>query len=186
MKFEVQERASNQKSEAKRLRREGSIPAVLYGMEEESKSISIKAAEMEKALRSIEPQLLATTLFDLEMGKKTQKAIIKDVHYHPVSYQILHVDFQVFAEDKPIAVNVPIKLQNMADCAGVKLGGFIRHVIRSLKVRCLGRDLPKEFHLDLLNLKIAEVLRLSDISIPEGVKPVAKMNEVAVVISKKA
>ena len=85
----------------------------------------------------------------------------------------------------PVTVNVPIQIQGTMECVGVKQGGFIRHVIRSLKVRCFPRDLPKEFILNVQNLDLAGVLRLSDIVIPERVKPLAKMNEVAVVIAKK-
>ena len=82
-------------------------------------------------------------------------------------------------------VNIPIQLVGVSECVGVKLGGFVRQVIRSLKVTCLSKDLPKEFTLDVRGMDIGHAKRLSDISMPSGVQPMAKMDEVAVVVAKK-
>lgn len=186
MKLAIFKRSAQKKSDSTKVRLEGKIPAVLYGSAGSPESISIKADEMAAALRQVPPRLLATTLFKLEEEGKEILAIIKEIQRHPVSSNILHIDFQRVKENEDVTVNVPIQIANMADSVGFKLGGFVRQPIRSLKVRCKLKDLPKEFTLDILNLGISEVLRLSDIAIPEGVKPIAKMNEVAVVIAKKA
>jgi large subunit ribosomal protein L25 len=89
-------------------------------------------------------------------------------------------------ETAPFKVNVPIQIVGTADCVGVKLGGFMRQVIRSLKVSCLLKDLPDQFVLNVAGLGVGESMRLSHVALPERVKPLAKMNEIAVVIAKKA
>ena len=98
---------------------------------------------------------------------------------------IVHIDFARFDDKATVTVNVPIQVVCAGDCVGVKLGGFVRQAIRSLKVSGLLKDIPQEFVVDVRDMQIAQTKRLSDLSIPAGVKPMAKMNEVAVVIAKK-
>jgi large subunit ribosomal protein L25 len=124
--------------------------------------------------------------FELHDGHKTHKALIKEVQYHRSSYAIEHIDFVLLSDTTPLKVNVPIQLVGAADAVGVKLGGFVRQSIRSIRVSCLPKDIPHAFILDIHDMQIAQVKRLSDLSIPAGVKPMAKMNEVAVIIAKKA
>jgi large subunit ribosomal protein L25 len=185
MKLSVFPRTLGKKSEINRIRREGDIPAVLYGRDQSMKSFFLKGVELQAILRKLKSGLLATTLFELHEGAHVFKALIKEVQYHPTTYAILHVDFLLIDEKMPLAVNVPIQITGLAECAGVKLGGFMRQVIRSLKVSCLLRDMPTELVLDVAALGLGQSMRLSDLAIPAGVKPLAKMNEVAVVIAKK-
>jgi len=186
MKLSVFPRNFGKKSEINKIRREGNVPAVFYGRDQSIKSVFIKGDEFHAILRALKPGLLATTVFELHDGnKKVVKALVKEIQYHPVNYSVLHIDFLMIDEKVPVAVNVPIQITGVAECAGVKLGGFMRQVIRALKVKCLPKDLPQEFSLDVTQLGIAQSMRLSDISIPDRVKPLGKMNEVAVVIAKK-
>lgn len=186
MKLSVSPRTSERKSDTKKLRRQGQVPGVLYGLKEANKNVYFQLDQLQAILRGMNPGLLATTLFELEGDGKTQQAIVKEIQYHPASYAILHVDFALVSDEKPVSVNVPIQVTGLAECAGIKLGGFMRQVIRSLKVRCLPKDIPQEFVLDVRELDVGQSKKLSDLSIPEGVRPLAKMKEVAVVIAKKA
>lgn len=187
MKLSIVQRKAGKKSSAKVLRREGKIPAILYGPRQESgHPIAVERAEIDALLRATPSQLLSTTVLELLEGEKSMRVIVKEVQYHPVTYAILHIDFFLVEDDLPLTVNVPIQLVGTAECAGVKLGGFIRQVIRFLKVKCRLKDLPREFILDIQALGLSEVKRLSDIALPKEVRPLAKMNEVAVVIAKKA
>ncbi|MBI5273085.1 MAG: 50S ribosomal protein L25 [Chlamydiia bacterium] len=179
-------RVTGKKGEINKLRREGGIPGVLYGHNVPVKPISIKKEEFDAVLRNMRSGLLATTLFALHDGHKAHKALIKEVQYHRSTYAVEHIDFILISEQVPVTVNVPIQLAGITDCVGVKLGGFVRQVIRSLKVSCLPKDLPQEFILDVRELGVAQSMRLSDVQVPEAVRPIAKMNEVAVVIAKKA
>lgn len=185
MKLSAFPRALGKKSEVNKIRREGDVPAVIYGRDQSVKTVFVKGDELQAILRNMKSGLLATTVFELHDGKHVTKVLVKDIQYHPVSYAVLHLDFLIIDEKTPVSVNVPIQIAGLAECAGVKLGGFMRQVIRSLKVECLPGDLPQEFTLDVTQLGLAQSMRLSDIVIPEGIKPLGKMNEVAVVIAKK-
>ncbi len=185
MKLSVFKRAAGSKGEVKRIRREGNIPGVLYGHKQEVQSITVKGEEMQTILRNLKPGLLPTTIFDLHEGSHHFRAVIKDIHYHPTSYAILHLDFVILDAHTPVTLNVPIQILGTAECPGIKLGGFRRQVIRNLKVRCLPKDIPQEFTVDISDLQIAGAKRLSDIAIPSAVKPLAAMSEVVVVIAKR-
>jgi large subunit ribosomal protein L25 len=98
---------------------------------------------------------------------------------------VIHLDFQEIVKGSTVKVNVPITCIGMAECAGIKLGGFLRQILRTVKVECLGDAIPKEFVIDVKDLGIRQTKRLSDLAMPKGVKPLAAMNEVLVVIAKQ-
>ncbi len=186
MKLALEKRNTGKKGETHRLRREGDIPAILYSSKGETIAVSLKGDALKALLRSMKPGLLSTTIFELTLDGKPIQAIVKDVQYHVASYDIEHIDFLRLSDSQPVTLNVPIQLTGVADCVGVKLGGFIRQVIRSLKVTCLPKDIPREFSIDVRELGIAQSKRLSDIVIPADVKPRARLDEVAVIIGKQA
>ena len=162
----------------------GDVPAVVYGLGRENETIYIKGEELQAFLRNLKSGLLATTVFELHEGKKVQKAIVKDIQYHRTTYAVEHIDFVALDSKQPVTVNVPIHVVGVAECPGIKLGGFLRQVLRSLKVRCLPKDIPSEFVIDVQTLNMGDSKRLCDIAIPESVRPMGRMNEVAIVIAK--
>lgn len=186
MKLSVFSRASERKSDTKKIRRQGQVPGVLYGLEKTNKNVYFQLDELQAILRQIRPGLLSTTVFELHEDGKVHKAVVKEVQYHPASYAMIHIDFALVSDKEPVTVNVPIQITGLAECVGIKLGGFMRQVIRSLKVRCLPKDIPQEFVLDVRELDVGQSKVLADLSISEKVRPLAKMKEVAVVIAKKA
>jgi large subunit ribosomal protein L25 len=185
MKLAIHKRTTGKKGETNKLRREGNIPGILYAHNEAGTPVYVKGEEVQAILRNMKPGLLATTVFELSDGQKHHKAIIKEIQYHVTSYEVEHIDFALLT-DKPVTVNVPIRMVGVADCAGVKLGGFIRQVIRTLKVSCLPKDIPQEFTVDIRDLGLGQKKTLADIEIPSNVRPLSKMSEVAVIIGKKA
>ncbi len=185
MKLAIFPRTTGKKSDPKKNRREGHVPGVLYGLEQGNQNIAVKSDELQAILRKIKQGILPTTLFELHDGQKKHQALVKEIQYHPTSYAVTHIDFFMVSDKEPVTVNVPVQVLGAADCVGIKLGGFLRQVIRTLKVRCLPKDIPQEFILDVRELNIGQSKALSDLSIPESVRPIAKMNEVAVVIAKK-
>ena len=186
MKLTVFSRKESKRSQLNEIRRNGNVPAVIYGQGRDNENITIQGDDLRAVLRNMKSGLLATTVFELHDGKKTHRAIVKDIQYHPVSYAVLHVDFAVLKDDMPVTVNVPINVVGQGECAGIKLGGFLRQVLRTLRVTCLPKHIPAEFVLDITKLDVTQSLKLSDISIPASVRPLGKMNQVAVVIAKKA
>lgn len=186
MKLAVSKRTSGKKGETNKLRREGNIPAIMYGANKPGIPVQVKADEIQSILRNIKSGLLGTTIFELSEGGHKHEAIIKEIQYHVASYEIEHIDFALVFEDKLVTVNVPIQMIGVADCVGVKLGGFIRQVVRTLKVTCLPKHIPQEFTVDVRDLNIAQSITLGDIPLPSNVRPLAKLSEVAVIVGKKA
>ncbi len=186
MKLAVHTRSKGTKGDVNKLRREGNVPGILYGANEPGIPVHVKADEIHAILRNMKPGLLSTTVFELTEGSKKHKAVIKDIQYHVATYDVLHIDFALLKDDQPITINVPLQMVGVADCAGVKLGGFLRQVIRSLKVVCLPKHIPQEFTVDVRDLNIAQAKKLSDIAMPANVRPIGKLDQVAVIVGKKA
>lgn len=185
MKLTVKPRIGDKKSDIKQIRREGNIPAIIYSSKGQPKKIIIDGVEFGAVLRGMKPGHLPTTLFTLVDGKTQQRVIIKDIQYNLTTYAVTHLDFGELIDEVPVSVNVPITCIGTADCVGVKLGGFLRQILRHIKVECLPKLIPTEFEVDVRDLGIRQSKRLKDMKIPEGVRPLVNMEEVIVVIAKR-
>ena len=185
MKLAVKERVSETKKEINEIRRQGDIPAVIYSSKTQPEKLTISGVEFNAALRGMKPGQLPTTVFTLSNGKKERKAIIKDIQYHLTTYVVSHLDFEELVENVPVSVKVPVNCVGIAECAGIKLGGFLRQVVRHVKVKCLPKLIPSEFVVDVKDLGIRQSKRLKDLPMPAGVKPLIKSEEVIVVIAKR-
>lgn len=186
MKLKVMPRAANKKSEVNKLRREGYIPAVLYIRGGAGETIALKSSEFNSYLRNIKSGHLPTTIFTLvdENGKE-RRVVIKDIQYEVTTYNVMHLDFEELLDDVKLNAKVPIECTGLADCVGIKLGGVLRQVIRHVRVRCLPKDLPSFFELNIKELGLRQSKRLSDLEIPETIRPLMNMNEVVAVIVKR-
>lgn len=185
MRLNILKRSGSKHSENNQIRREGNIPAVVYSAGSDNEKISINGAEFAEVLRKIVSGRLATTKFTLVDGKNEVVAFVKEIQYHPTTYQVWHLDFIRANPGISMNVNVPIEFKGVADCVGIKLGGFLRTVVRQLKVRCVPEHIPDVFTIDVTELTIGQSKRLSAIEMPKEVKPVTSLNEVAVVIAKR-
>src|SRR5262245_3553336 len=143
MKLQVKKRTAAKKGEINAIRREGNIPAVVYNRGKAGEPISVDGSEFSSYIREIIPGRLATTVFDLSEGNATYKAILKDITYDPVSYRVIHLDFEKLTKD-PVKVKVPIEIVGAVDSVGIKLGGTPRQVIRHVEVRC-SKEIPSHF-----------------------------------------
>ncbi|QLH35668.1 MAG: 50S ribosomal protein L25/general stress protein Ctc [Parachlamydiaceae bacterium] len=187
MKLNVTKRTAGKKSESKQLRRAGQIPAIIYMRgKETADNITLKGFEFESLLRQIQPGRLSTQVFTLvdEQGKE-RKVLLKEIQYHVTKYDVIHLDFEELVDDVPVNVKVPIECTGVVDCIGIKLGGVLRQVIRFLKVRCLPKDIPSAFTLDIKDMEQRETRRLKDLNIPDTIRPLVDLNEVAVAIVKR-
>ncbi|NGX26311.1 MAG: 50S ribosomal protein L25 [Chlamydiae bacterium] len=184
MQLTAKKRAGETKGAIKQIRRDGNVPAVFYAPGEPGVSIEVNGPEFQAAMRNIKQGRLSTTIFTLDVDGKKTKTIVKGIQYDLISYDVIHLDFEELKEDIPITIKVPVECVGKADCVGIKLGGFFRQIIRNVKVKCLPKDIPSEFSLNISDLKIKQSRRLSDIAMPEGVKPITTADEVVVVIAK--
>jgi large subunit ribosomal protein L25 len=151
------------KNAMRKLRSQGFVPAVLYGHGDETRSLSLRAQELEKLLSSISVE---NTIIDLDIeGSKPTQTLIREVQHHPARKAVLHVDFlQIHANEK-IHLEVPIRLHGSP--IGVRdQGGILQEVLRDLHVECLPKDIPEAIDLDIENLGIGDVIHVSDVSAP--------------------
>lgn len=185
MKLKMHKREGSKKSDLAQIRRAGNIPAVLYSAGEPSEKIALDGTELQAALRSIVSGQLSTTKFTLVGEGKEIPVLVKEVQYYPTTYEVRHVDLLHAEPKQHVRVRVPIEYTGVAECQGIKLGGFLRQVIRYLPVECLASEIPASLCLDVRTLVIGQSKRLSDLELPKGVRPLADLNEVAVVIAKR-
>lgn len=186
MKLQVKTRTTEKKSVANEMRRAGNIPAVLYSKTSKNITLEVNGDEFRAHMRHIQKGSLSNTVFTLtDESGKTFKAIVKEIQYHITSYRIQHLDLVELFDDQLVSLNIPIHFQGSADCAGVKLGGVVRQVIRKVKIQCLPKHIPSHFDIHVGELELGQSKRLSSISLPGNVKTLMNLNEVAVVIAKR-
>lgn len=185
MKLNVKIRTTGKKSVAKKIRREGDVPAVVYSKGETGKEIVVDGAEFKKILNKTPKGTLSSKVITLVLEGKELKAIVKEIQYHVTTYNLVHIDFEQLHDGVEVTLNIPIVCTGVVDCVGVKLGGVLRQVIRSMKVRTLPKNIPSEFQIDVRELAMGQTKRLHEITIPAGVIPVTDLKEVAVVIGRR-
>jgi large subunit ribosomal protein L25 len=165
-KRELQGSANN-----RRLRREGRVPAVIYGGGKDPMHVSLNHMRL---LREMQEEAFYTTILSIKVGSTSESAVVKEVQRHPYKPQLLHLDFQRVVEDEDITLHVPIHFIGEATAKGVKeQGGVIEHLMTDVEVTCLPRYLPEYLELDISALELNQILHLSDIPLPEGVTVVA-------------
>jgi large subunit ribosomal protein L25 len=186
MELKMFSRPGEKKSQARNARLVGLIPAVIYSQGKAGENICIEAPVFTNFLAKLKRGRLATVQFTLvdEKGAKRQ-ALVKDVQYNIINYDVIHLDFQEIHANEEINVKVPIECTGVNECVGINQGGVLRQVIRNVKVRCKPEKIPAVFELNVTNLELKQTKRLRDLTVPEGVRPLADLKEVAVVIAKR-
>jgi large subunit ribosomal protein L25 len=182
---EAAPREERGKHAARRTRRTGQVPAVLYGGKNEPITMTVNARQVTRILRSESGH---NTIFTVQVsGRKDEKAMLKDWQVDPVSGSLLHVDLLRIAMDVRMRVKVPV--HTFGEPEGVKLqGGIFETVTREVEVECLPGDIPEEFKIDVSGLTIGKQLRAGDLPIdPNKVKLVTDPQRVLahVVVLKK-
>jgi large subunit ribosomal protein L25 len=161
-KLNAQPREGHGKGHARKLRRAGQVPVVVYGHGDQTRSLSVDALELEKLLHTISVE---NTVVSLSSGGATSDVLIRAVQTHPVKAHVIHVDFIQVHADEPIKLHVPIRLTGTA--AGVANdGGVLDHELHELEVECLPRDIPEYAEVDVSALGVGDALRVRDVSIP--------------------
>lgn len=156
------------KEHAKKLRREGIIPAVVYGAEATPLPLEVEAKAFHALLRSGLGENIILTLNIEAQENGGKKVLIRELQRDPVLGNILHIDFQQISLTKRLTINVPIQLLGTA--IGVQQdGGILQHVLRELEVQCLPTDIPEKVEVDVTNLQIGDSIHVGDIKL-EGVE----------------
>jgi len=163
-------RAETGKGRVRRLRRTGSLPAVMYGHGDPSVLLALSAHDFDLLLDEIKGH---SPIVDVELAEQAvTKCVIKTMQRNPVTGALLHVDFQKVHPREKIAMNVPVIIKGSAE--GVKQGGMLDHVMRAVPVRATIDNIPEHFELDVTHLKIGQSIHVKDLGHPElefGVPP---------------
>lgn len=169
----------NRESNPKVLRRQNQIPVVCYGSGIEPISASLNKKEFVSVIKKAH----RTDIFELEYKGDTFRCIVKEVQKHPVTSDVLHVDFYKFDPNVPINVEVPIILKG--ESKGVKSGGDLYQPRKKIALRSLPEFIPHEIVLDVTSLEIGDSIHAFDLKLPEGVKVSSSRNFAIVAIVGK-
>jgi large subunit ribosomal protein L25 len=147
------------KKATKAFRNEGKIPAIIYGGENNTEAVhfSVNASDVRKLIYT--PEIF---LVDLSIDGKEYKSILKDVQFHPVSDEILHLDFLHIFEEKPIVIEVPVVLDGLAE--GVKAGGKLSLDMRKLRVKAFYKQVPEKLHINIEHLALGKSIQVGELS----------------------
>jgi large subunit ribosomal protein L25 len=174
MTLNVQSRAEFGKSASKRIRRDGMVPAIVYGGSEDNVPVKVDPKEIYGVLRS---EAGRNTILSLEVEGGGSSVILKDWQVDPVTETILHADFQRIAMDKVLRVTVPIAIRGEA--IGVKAGeGLLDLVLREVDVECLPGDIPERIECDVSELRLHDNIRIGDLPFPDNVEILAEADRV--------
>ena len=156
------------KGASRRLRRQGKVPAVIYGAGRDPRNLMF---DHNKVLRQLDDPSFYSSILNIKVGEKSRAAIVKDIQRHPSKKQIIHIDLQRIVEDEQIKMQIPIHYLGEEDAVGVKIGGgTVTKIMTELEISCLPKDLPEFLEVDISELELDQMLNVSDISLPEGVE----------------
>lgn len=172
--FVAKNRDKSGKGGAKMVRRNGQVPAVVYGGNAEPQSIVLAQNEVVKHLAH---EAVYSHVLDLKIDGKTEKAVLKDIQRHPAKSQVLHMDFMRVSAKQELRMNVPLHFINEESCVGVKAGGVVTHSMVDVEILCLPSALPEYIEVDLSGVDIGGSIHLTDVVFPEGVECVALAQE---------
>ncbi|MDO5102751.1 MAG: 50S ribosomal protein L25/general stress protein Ctc [Lautropia sp.] len=154
-------------SASRRLRRANQVPGIVYGGEEAPVQIALDHNALYHALRV---EAFHSSILDLEIDGKKQRALLRNVQWHPYKQQVLHVDFQRVSANQKITVKVPLHFINGENSPAVKLNkAVVNHVMTEIEVQVLPKDLPEFIEVDLSELSMDHSIHLSSIKLPKGV-----------------
>jgi large subunit ribosomal protein L25 len=168
--FVAQARGRSGKNAARNVRRQGDVPAVIYGGHQDPQMLVLNHNEV---IKHLEHEAVYSHILDVKIDGKTEKAVLKGVQRNPAKFQIMHLDFMRVSMSEAIKVHVPLHFVNESTSVGGKKGGIAAHSMVDVEVSCLPGVLPEFIAVDLAKLDIGESIHLSDLSLPAGVEVVA-------------
>jgi len=160
---ETRERAGKGASRA--LRREGRVPAVVYGGKEEPLAIHV---EEKLLIKRLSTGHFLNSIIEIEVGGKKLRTLPKDVAFHPVTDRPLHADFLRLSKDSTVHVNVPVLFINEEDSPGLKRGGVLNIVRHELELICDADKMPEDIQIDVTGLDIGDSIHISSVTLPKG------------------
>lgn len=176
--IEAEVREERGKNSSRRLRAQGRIPGVVYGRDFPAKALSVDPKQVEKVLTSESGR---NTILTLRLDNQGTDVLVKDYQLEPVQGTLTHVDFQRISMDELMEFEVPVELEGTA--AGVKAGGIVDQVLREILVECLPSDVPNEFTVQMEELEIGDMVRVSELKVDTSkIKVLTEPDQVVVTV----
>ena len=176
LKIEVEPREETGKGAARKLRREGRIPGVIYGSDREPQPLIVDPRDIEKKVNN-------NVIFDLEITGEEEKeevAMIKEFQRDVIKGNLIHVDFQKISMDEKISVSVPIRIEGTS--FGVKEGGVLQQLMREIDIEALPGDVPDGVALDITELDVGDSLQVEDLDVADSVEILNSPDDVIVTV----
>jgi len=179
----VKARSEVGKRAAKRLRAIGQIPAVVYGRDMQSLPVSVDAVTFSRVVRETAwfSTLLRLRIEGAELDDPTPSVMIAEVQRDPVRQRLLSVDFHRVSLQEKVHAVVPVV--HIKQSPGVKRGGILEHITHEVMVECLPTDIPDHLEADISSLEIGDVLRVSNLTAPAGVRILSPADEIVIVVA---
>ena len=156
------------KGSARAVRRAGRIPAVIYGDKKEPISITLESREITKIVH--QPGIFGR-LLDIKVSGSKHTVLTRDIQFHPVTDNVLHLDFLRISGSAKVAVAIAVEFINEDECPGIKVGGVLNVVRYEVELLCPATTIPEKITVDLQGLKIGDSVHISTIELPDGVTP---------------
>ncbi len=186
VKLKAQKRTVIGRNAIKKIKKEGLVPGVVYGSQEQPMALQVDGRALKSVLAHASSEHVLVELEIADGDQSTNRlALIQEVQHHPLKRELLHVDFHAVSATEKITSEVPIEA--IGEALGVRtFGGLLEHSLRTLEVECLPQDLPDIVRVDVTNLNIGEALHVRDLPLPSGVESLtdADLTVVSVVASR--
>ena len=168
VKIQAEARDRVGKGASRAVRREGFVPAVIYGDNKDPESIKIP---MNEVVRLLNRGGFMSHTYEIIVGKKKANVLPRDLQLHPVSDAPMHIDFLRLGKGATVTMSVPVKIVGEEVAPGVKRGGVVNYTRHDIEVNVPADSIPEFIEADISNLELNEAVKISDITLPEGVEP---------------
>ncbi|OIO70391.1 MAG: 50S ribosomal protein L25 [Zetaproteobacteria bacterium CG12_big_fil_rev_8_21_14_0_65_55_1124] len=167
--IEADLRETTGRGEARRLRRAGLTPAVIYGGDKPELAITINTMSTAKLL---DQEAFYSSIVELKVkgSRGSNKALVKDVQWHPVRDEAIHIDFYRVSSSDMVHMEVPLHAVNAETCPGVKKGGLLEIIRHTLEVTCRADSIPEHIDVSCDGLEVGDSLHIEDVALPDGVQ----------------
>jgi large subunit ribosomal protein L25 len=173
LEIQVETRAVGSKRQARRIRRDGKIPGVLYGPKTPPVALELNKKEFSSRVAGLE----GSHLVRLKSGSTAlvdKVALVKEMQYHPITGEVIHTD--LYEVDLTAKIQVRVPLHFVGKAAGVVRGGILQPIVREIEVECLPLDIPEFFNVEVSALDIGDSIHIEELPMPEGVNVVSESN----------
>ncbi|MBN1289180.1 MAG: 50S ribosomal protein L25/general stress protein Ctc [Actinobacteria bacterium] len=177
-KLEAKTRTETGKSVARKIRKGGDVPGIIYGSGTESTPLTVSGVELQEILRG---EAGVNALINLDIAgedKASHLVMIKEMQKHPIKEMVLHIDFIAVARDEMVTMNIPLAVRGEEESPGLKAGGTLQHSLWDVEVSCLPQNVPNHIYADVSQKEIGDQLRVSDLEFPEGVERVTEPEDI--------